>query len=209
MALWGRRSRDGRQTEPERPQEESDAAQEESDTAQATDPRHPAGKGRPTPRRKDAEAANRRPLIASDRKEAKRADRERREKERALMLAGDERYLPKADQGPQRRWVRAYVDARWNVGEFMLPLMVVILLLSLVPIPAVQTVYTLLVFGFIAVLVIDCWWLGRSVRKRLAEKHGPEHVEKGVAMYAVMRAAQMRPMRVPKPQRRRGDRSGI
>ena len=35
------------------------------------------------------------------------------------------------DKGPVRRFIRDYVDARWNIGEFMLPVMLIVLALSL------------------------------------------------------------------------------
>jgi hypothetical protein len=88
-------------------------------------PPRPGAKNRPTPKRRDQEAANKRPLIVTDRKVARSKDkvarREGMAKQRAGMLAGDERYLPARDKGPRRRFIRDSVDARWNIGEFMLP----------------------------------------------------------------------------------------
>ena len=42
-------------------------------------------------------------------------------------MTGDEANLPLRDKGPAKRFIRDYVDARWNVGEFMLPVMVLVL----------------------------------------------------------------------------------
>ena len=101
-----------------------------------TDPARPGSKNRPTPRRRDQEALNKRPLIVTDRKAAtqqdKAARREAMAKQRAGMLVGDEKYLPVRDKGPRRRFIRDTVDARWNIGEFMLPIMLIVLLLSFV-----------------------------------------------------------------------------
>ena len=86
-----------------------------------------AGKGRATPTRAEQEAARKRPLVA-DTKEAKARARAElaasRDKARLGMAAGDERYLPARDKGPQRRYVRDFVDAGWHLGEFVMPMMV-------------------------------------------------------------------------------------
>ena len=79
------------------------------------------GKGRPTPTRKEREAANLRPLVGSDRRAAGKESRakmaEAREKARIGMAAGEEKFLPARDKGPQRRFIRDYVDARFSVGD--------------------------------------------------------------------------------------------
>ena len=53
-------------------------------------------------------------------------------RQREAMASGDERYLPARDKGPVRRFARDYVDSRFRVAEFFLPLAVVILVLSMV-----------------------------------------------------------------------------
>ena len=72
------------------------------------------GKGAPTPRRKDQEAARKRPLVPNDRKAARDANRtaqaDQRLKKREAMNTGDERYLPFRDKGPQKRFVRDFVS---------------------------------------------------------------------------------------------------
>ena len=102
---------------------------------QTYEPREGA-KNRPTPKRRDQEAARRRPLVPTDRKAAKRHAREERRKAAALqhkaMLSGDEVHLPPRDRGPVRRFIRDYVDARWNLGEWLLPVMLVTLIVSYV-----------------------------------------------------------------------------
>ena len=95
----------------------------------------PGAKGRPTPTRKEAEAAAReRAKAGMDKKAAQKLLRERRAesnaKMRAGMRSGDERYLPARDQGPVKRFVRDYVDARLSIAEFLLPLLLVIMVLQ-------------------------------------------------------------------------------
>jgi hypothetical protein len=95
----------------------------------------PGGKGRPTPKRREAEMARKKRVAPPrNRKEAAALQRERmraeREKRVSAMRTGDERYLPARDRGPVRRFVRDFVDSRRSVGEFLLPLLVTILVLS-------------------------------------------------------------------------------
>lgn len=166
------------------------------------------GKGRPTPTRKEREAARKRPLVPDDRKAARKASRAelnaRRERARIGMERGEERFLPARDRGPQKRFVRDYVDARWSVGEVLLPLMVLVILTYFVPIAEVAIIALAAVWGVILLVVIDCVILGRKLRRKLAEKFGAEKVEK-VAWYASMRAVQLRALRLPKPQVKRGE----
>ena len=46
------------------------------------------------------------------------------------MVTGDERHLPLRDKGPVRRFIRDYVDARFSIGEILLPALVLILATS-------------------------------------------------------------------------------
>ncbi|GHD40425.1 DUF3043 domain-containing protein [Mycetocola manganoxydans] len=168
-----------------------------------------SGKGRPTPTRREREALNKRPLVPGDRKEAAKAAKakmaEQREKARIGLAAGDERYLPARDRGVQKRFVRDYVDSRFNIGEFLIPVMFLVILLTLFP-PLVQVYAMLLLWVFFAIAVLDAVWLGMSVKRKLAAKYGADGVERGVRWYAAMRAFQMRVLRLPKPQVKRGQR---
>ncbi|MEO6997667.1 MAG: DUF3043 domain-containing protein, partial [Terracoccus sp.] len=131
---------------------------EELAHSEAVDER-PGAKNRPTPKRRDQEAANKRPLIVTDRKAAGKTDkvarREAQAKQRAGMMSGDERYLPARDKGPRRKFIRDTVDARWNVGEFLLPIMLLVLLLSFVKTSWALLLVFALVYGLIAVSILD------------------------------------------------------
>jgi len=166
-----------------------------------------SGKGRPTPTRKEREAARKRPLVPNDRKQARNEHRDKmnaaREKARLGMAAGEERYLPQRDKGPQKKWVRDYVDARISIGEFLIPVMFFVIILTFIPSIEAQTISILGLWAFFLVAVLDSILLGFIVRRKLTAKYGADKVEK-VRWYAAMRALQLRVLRLPKPQVKRG-----
>ncbi|UZN01684.1 DUF3043 domain-containing protein [Cellulomonas sp. S1-8] len=175
------------------------------------EPPQPAGKGRPTPRRKEAEALNRRPLVPTDRraaaKESRAKARVQRDLEYQAMRNGDERHMPARDRGPVRRYVRDTVDARWNLGELFLPLAALFLVLQFVTArsaPVVAFASLIVLYVYIIASMIDAWLLWRGLKKRLATKFGESTLPRGMAMYAVLRAFQVRPSRLPKPQVKHG-----
>lgn len=169
----------------------------------------PGAKNRPTPKRSVQEAARKQPLVVTDRKAAKDRDKSKRKealaRQRAAMVSGDDTHLPARDKGPERRYIRDYVDARWSVGEVVLPVMVLVLLLSFLKTSWALMAVFILTYGLIAVAVLDAVLMWRRVKGRVADKYGATAVPAGGAMYAVMRAFQLRPTRMPKPQVKRGD----
>ena len=130
----------------------------------------PGAKNRPTPKRRDQEAARKQPMIVTDRKAAKVAERAKRMeasgKMRQAMVTGDDRYLPPRDKGPVRRFVRDSIDARWNLAEFLLPFMVMTLALQFF-----QASWTPFVFIDIYVLIIiallNDYLERRGIRKKI------------------------------------------
>ncbi|MCI2958685.1 DUF3043 domain-containing protein [Agromyces atrinae] len=176
------------------------------ETVEETEARLKQGKGTPTPSRREQEAARKRPLVPDDRKEAAKQARAKaaaaRDRARVGMAQGDERFLPTRDKGPQKKFVRDYVDARFSVGEVLIPVMFGVILLTLLPSVEAQMISILVLWAFFAIAVIDCILLGFRLQKKLAAKYGESRVER-VRWYAAMRALQMRPMRLPKPQVKR------
>lgn len=171
-------------------------------------PETPAvGKGRRTPTRAEQEAARRRPLVA-DTKEARAAAKAdlqaRRERARIGMERGDDKYLPARDKGPQRRWVRDYVDAGWHISEWVMLMMILVIVAALVPIPTLQFGSMVALWIFMLIAILDMVLLGWRVKRKAAAKFGAERRERGLGWYAAMRALQMRFMRLPKPQVKRG-----
>ncbi len=169
-------------------------------TPEATTP--VVGKGQATPRRKDREAANKRPLVPTDRKLAREQSRaaatEARNRARIGLAAGEERYLPARDRGPQRKFARDYVDARYSIGELLVPFMILVIVFSFIRSAESLSVYVM--WAFIALVFIDSMFLMVGLRRRLEAKFGKGSMERGVRWYAIMRGVQMRVMRMPKPQ---------
>lgn len=54
--------------------------------------------------------------------------RERENAEYDAMQKGDINHMPKAERLPWRIYIRDYVDARFNLGEFFIPVAFVILI---------------------------------------------------------------------------------
>jgi hypothetical protein len=164
------------------------------------------GKGTPTPRRKDQEAARKRPLVPNDRKAAKESSRQAAQEERIRMRqamdTGEERYLPLRDKGPQKRFVRDFVDARWVLGEFLIIFALIFVLLSFVRDLNVQAFILVGFWVLLGLVAVDAFILGRQLKSRLVAKFG--EVERGAIWYGVMRGLQLRRMRLPKPQVKRG-----
>lgn len=168
------------------------------------------GKGRATPSRREAEQARRRPLVPTDRKQAQRVNRTaataERERIRQGMARGEERYLPARDKGPQRRFVRDSIDARWTIGEFLIPIFIVFFIGTFITPVSVQIYLEFVLYGVLALTIIDALIAARVIRRRLAARlGGPDKVERGLTWYTIMRAAQFRGLRTPKPQLKRGE----
>lgn len=167
------------------------------------------GKGRPTPTRKESEAATRKPLIGDKSPEAVKAARARandeRRKAREGMMRGEERYLTARDKGPQRRLARDIVDSRFTAGQLVMPALFVMIIISYAGNTSIQVLTLLGMWILFFVIAVDAFFIGRRVEKAVDKKYGKGKIEKGVRWYAAMRSIQMRPMRLPKPQVKRGE----
>ena len=186
-------------------------------TADPALPQKQSGKGRPTPRRREAEQRNRHPVVGSprlspnatkeERKAARAAQREavaaERGKAREAMVTGEERYLPAQHRGPAKRWARDYVDSRWNLGELLLPIAFVVLLMGLIPRVNVVSFYLVpLLYLYAIVVVVNGYFMARRINRIGIEKFGES--ARGVGRYAALRSAQLRRFRMPKPMVKRG-----
>ena len=178
------------------------------------------GKGRPTPTRKEAEAARKAALAGTtDPKSARKAEREaarqaRYEAQQGLR-SGDPKKLPARDQGPVKAWVRDVVDGRISMGEIFIPVAVLVLVLGFVRVPAVQ-VALLWVWLFVLIgVVVDSLFLVWRLRRTLPVQFPDADPKltighdsrgqlryglKGATTYAVIRSLQIRMLRLPKPK---------
>jgi hypothetical protein len=186
---------------------EDPAAEPTDDGPKGRDPQAP--KGRPTPKRAEAEALRRAVVKpATSRKEAARRAREARRsamaKQREALMSGDERHLPARDRGPVRRYTRDFVDAKWHVAEYFLPIAVLILVLSMLPSLQARNIALLMWLAVIVTIIFDSVLMTRRLKKRLRVRF-PDESLRGVSGYALMRTMQMRRMRLPKPQVKRGE----
>lgn len=176
--------------------------------APETAPDAPSGPGkhRPTPSRAEQEAARKRPLVPDTKEARQRAKADiasQREKARIGMANGDERYLPVRDKGPQRKFARDFVDAGWHAGELLMPLMLLVILVTLVQNAAIQYYAFVGLWIYILFVIGDMIITSHRVKKAAKEKWG-DRTEKGLGWYSAMRSVQMRFMRLPKPQVKRG-----
>jgi hypothetical protein len=168
-----------------------------------------AGKGRPTPKRSEAERRRREPYTApKDRKEAARTSRDRQRTDRTRRMEavrrGEEWAMPPRDRGPVKALARDYVDSKRRVSEYYMYGLLVLLVLLFIRTPIVQTIVPLLVLAAVLIMGIEGVLIGRKV-KSLAAERLPGQSTRGLALYSAMRALQIRRLRVPKPRVKPGD----
>jgi hypothetical protein len=183
---------------------------------------HTPGKGRPTPKRREAEQRRRGPVAPpprttreamkrargnkEERKELAAKRREIRVKQRERMMAGDDKYLMPRDRGPVKAYIRDAVDSRRNLLGLFMPLAILIFVALLVPDPRVQSLTTLLCLLMLVAMVFEGLLSGRRITKQVRAKFPKEPVRGlSVGWYAFIRASQLRKLRVPKPRVRPGD----
>jgi hypothetical protein len=123
---------------------------------------------------------------------------------RAAYLRGEESALPIRDKGPARKMVRNLVDSRKSVGEYFLPIIFVVLLLSVFPVAALQYGGIALMYAVLIIAVVDGFFLSRKI-KREVRKRFPDTATKGLGLYGWLRSTQMRRLRTPHPQVKPGD----
>ena len=164
-----------------------------------------APKGRPTPSRKEAEAARRDARkIPTDPKAAKRAQKDRARQERNVaregMMAGDERYLPARDQGPVRGFVRDFIDGRRRMSEYFVFIAIGMLLVGFIPNRQFQASISFIWFAITAVIALEMTWTLVRLSRELQKQWPDKADRKGTTLYGGMRALQIRKLRVPAPR---------
>jgi len=186
------------------------ASAERERAAPSAGPAPTAGKGRPTPKRREAEARRRGPVAPPPRTQREAARRQRRPKEerraeraerRERMMAGDDRYLMPRDRGPVRAYVRDLVDSRRHLMGLFMPMAVVVLLTLFVRNLQIQYLANLALMAMLATILVEAIFLGREVNRRVRQKF-PNTKDGGfrLALYAVSRATYLRRLRTPPPR---------
>ena len=178
-----------------------------------TKPRSPAeaAKGRPTPKRSVAEAKRRQPIAGSSHAPAGPRTKEDKAKARTnrvgryeAMRRGEAWALNPRDRGPAKALARDFVDSKRRVSEYYMYILVVLLAAVFVRSAAAQAIISPVVLLLILVIVVDATLIRRSLGRLMAERL-PGESTRGLTMYAVLRALQIRRFRVPTPRVRPGD----
>ena len=173
----------------------------------------PAGKGRPTPKRKDARKQRRQAVPVNSKEAAKlrrEKAREQRTVQRQALLSGDERHLPARDAGAAKRLARDIVDTRFTLGQVFFGMIIVVLAVSLTLTGKSQGAKTaaaavnLVSIVVLVVVFVDSLLVGRKAKREVVAKFGVKE-SIGITGYAMIRAMQPRRMRRPPPKKKRGD----
>ncbi len=114
------------------------------------------------------------------------------------MRTGDQRYLMERDKGPVKAFVRDYVDVRISFMEYLLPVLVLIMVLQFAGRAAAAVAPS---SGRPRSCCSCSRWRGCSRGSaRRSSTRFPEENARGWRFYALMRAIQLRPLRMPKPR---------
>ena len=167
--------------------------------------RGPAGKGRPTPKRSEAQRGRRGgPVAPPPRTRKEAAQRAREEAKSARAQVRDGRALLPRDAGPVRALVRDVVDARRSIGTLMLPLAFVLLLAQASGNRTVLDIGLAIWLVGVLALVTDLVLTSRVLRKRLRAAFPDEDTLRGHIAYGLLRTTVFRRWRIPKPTRSPG-----
>jgi hypothetical protein len=177
-----------------------------AEPAAAAEPTPPATSGpaskkeRPTPSRKEAEAARR------ERVNRTLTTREARQAAARQQRAERMRTMGERDRTPEKALMRDYVDARFSLGELLLPSVVLILATTLLGslLPSMAIITTLVMYLFILAIIVDEFLMWRGFKRVLAERI-PKASTKGLLGYGMTRSTQIRRFRMPPPRLKRGD----
>ncbi len=190
----------------------SPGTQNPDDPADDRQPRSAAeaAKGRPTPKRSVAERNRRQPITGArpparprtpEEKEQARAERTRKY---AAMQRGETWALNPRDRGAARALARDFIDSKRRVSEYYMYVLVLLLIGVFAGGQAVQAIISPLILVLALVLLVETQLIKGGFRRLLNERM-PNEPMKGLTLYAIMRALQIRKLRIPAPRVRPGD----
>ena len=171
-----------------------------------------AAKGRPTPKRSEAERGRRQGITGTPARPGAKGgsargsggkggkeSREDRLRRTDAMRRGEEWALPARDRGPVNALARDYVDSKRRISEYYMYVMIAVIIVLFVRAASVQLYAEPVALVLIVFVVVDAFFL-RLGLKRLIEQRLPGQSVRGVGLYAVFRALQIRRFRVPPPR---------
>ena len=170
-----------------------------ADTGVPADGEAPAGKGRPTPSRAEAQAARMERLHPTltpkqQRAQARIADRLERQRRWDTM-----------ESTPERMLLRDYIDARWTFTEFIIPLAIVDMAVSIGAArwPLVSMTTSLIMTAIFFGMVINIGWMWWRFKAELRTRI-PGARKRGLLMEMMNRMITIRRFRRPAPRIERG-----
>src|ERR1700745_3744228 len=133
-------------------------------------------KGRPTPKRSEAERRRRQPYSApGDRKTAARQSRTRDRGERArkydAMKRGEEWALAPRDKGSVKALARDYVESGRRISEYYMYILLVLRVILLLKNTALDAIVYPLVLVLVVVMVIEGFFISRGGKKLGAPRY--------------------------------------
>jgi hypothetical protein len=171
-------------------------------------------KGRATPKRSEAERGRRQGITgtpsrsgSASRSGTKTSSADSRADRRARQEAirrGEQWALPARDRGPVKALARDYIDSRRRLSEYYMYLMIVLVVVLFVKKSGVQLYAEPIALVLILLVVVDAAWLRFKLTKLVRERL-PGESTRGLTIYAVFRALQIRRFRVPPPRIHPGD----
>ncbi len=167
------------------------------------------GKGRPTPKRSDAQKRRTGPVppAPANRKEAAKRLREQQASGRTGSRAGAGRPgggMLARDAGPIRGKVRDIVDSRRNLGVLLLPGGLIAILGQVSGSRQLYISALALWLAILGAVVLDSIGTGLRIRKELAAAFPQEQKLSSHITYGLARSTRIRRLRQPRPTVGRG-----
>ena len=167
-----------------------------------------AGKGRPTPKRSQAQGVRRaRPTEPPPRTRKEAAARAREQAKASRERVRDGRDMLPRDAGPVRALVRDVVDARRSIGVLMLPLALVLVLAQVSGNRRVLDLALLVWLAGVLALFADLVVTTLVLRRRLREEFPEVTKRRGHIAYGLLRTTVFRRWRIPAPRVSPGSRT--
>jgi len=181
-------------------------------TAEKVRPAAETAKGRPTPKRSEAERGRRQGITGSrggsggrsgssggrsaTTSEERRAERLRRQE---AMRRGEDWALLPRDRGPVKQLARDYVDSKRHLGEYLFYVLILVIILTFTHAPVIQTYSTLIALVLFVIIGFEVSVQVRAIR-RLASVRLPGENTRGLSFYVGMRTINPRRLRSPAPR---------